>query len=281
LADRCGSSRFQNGSSGGEDASRIVVGDFLFGFQPVLDIATAELRPFETQRFATDEGDGFRFHLAEMDGRVFVVHEFFGSGVPKNDVGDFVKCGFVRERRKGIYSNFMLPRKTLNVAVYFVKRCARNTQSAECRIKVETGNRCNVGFFAFGLCEYKPVRPKPEGNACLRLCWFFLRAVGVRSPLERHGHTEGDSSLPLMDLPFLFEPAAIGVERSGLQVPSNALFEREQGIPEAVVMKCGVGFEHPARLFDRIAKEFPPSGMLSFWHFGFPLFFRFSSMDLA
>jgi hypothetical protein len=84
-----------------------------------------------------------------------------------------------------------------------------------------------------------------------------------------------------VDLPFLFEPAAIGVERPGLQVASNALFEREQRIPEAVVVKCGVGFEHPPRLLDRIAKEFPPSGMLSFWHFAFPLFFRFSSMVFA
>src|SRR5258705_38439 len=84
-----------------------------------------------------------------------------------------------------------------------------------------------------------------------------------------------------MHLPFLFEPTAIGVERSGLQVASNALFERKQRIPEAVVVKCGVGFKHPARFFDRIAKEFPPSGMLSFLHCAFPLFFRFSSMVFA
>jgi hypothetical protein len=216
-----------------------------------------------------------------MDGGVFVVHEFFGSCVPKNYVGDFVKCGFVGERRKGIHGNFPLPRKPLNVAVYFVKRRARHLQSTERCFQVKARNRRDVSFCALGLCEHKPVRPKPEGNACLRLCWFFLRAVGVRSPLERHGHTEGDSSLPLMDLPFLFEPAAIGVERSGLHVASNALFEREQGIPEAVVVKCGVGCEHPARFFDRIAKEFPPSGMLFFWHFAFPRFFRFSSMVFA
>jgi len=71
-----------------------------------------------------------------------------------------------------------------------------------------------------------------------------------------------------MDLPFLFEPAAIGVERSGLQIASNALFKRKQGIPEAVVVKCGVGFEHPPG-FRPIAKEFPQvacclSGILLF-----------------
>jgi hypothetical protein len=46
-------------------------------------------------------------------------------------------------------------------------------------------------------------------------------------------------------------------------------------------VKCGIGFKHPARFFDRIAQEFSPSGMLSFWHFAFPLFFRFSSVVFA
>jgi hypothetical protein len=48
-----------------------------------------------------------------------------------------------------------------------------------------------------------------------------------------------------------------------------------------VVVKWGVGFEHSARLFGRIAQEFPPSGLLSFWHFAFPLFFLFSSVVFA
>ena len=55
VAARCGSSRFQNGSGGGKDVRRVAVGDFFFGFQPVLDVATAELRSVESQRFATDE----------------------------------------------------------------------------------------------------------------------------------------------------------------------------------------------------------------------------------
>ena len=77
---------------------RVVVGDFSFGFQPVLDVATAELRSVESQRFATDERDGFRFYLAQMAGSVFAVHKLFGSGVSENNVGDFVERGFVRER---------------------------------------------------------------------------------------------------------------------------------------------------------------------------------------
>ncbi len=73
-----------------------MVGDFLFGFQPVLDVAPAELGSFEAQRFATDQRDGFRFDLAQMAWNELAVHELFGTGVPKNDVGDFMECGFVR-----------------------------------------------------------------------------------------------------------------------------------------------------------------------------------------
>jgi hypothetical protein len=100
---------------------RVVVGDFSLGSQPVLDVAPAEFCSVESQRFATDQGDGFRFHLAQMAGSVFTVHELFGSRVPENNVGNFVKRGFVRERGKRIYSNFPVPCKPLNVAVDFVK----------------------------------------------------------------------------------------------------------------------------------------------------------------
>src|ERR1700730_15245723 len=98
VATRCGSSRFHNGSGGGKDVRRVVVGDFSFGFQPVLDVAPAELCAVESERFATDQRDGFRFHLAQMAGSVFTVHELFGSRVPENNVRNFVECGFVRER---------------------------------------------------------------------------------------------------------------------------------------------------------------------------------------
>jgi len=37
-----------------------------------------------------------------------------------------------------------------------------------------------------------------------------------------------------------------------LQVAPDALSERKQGIPDAVIMERGIGFEHAARLFHRI-----------------------------
>ena len=43
LAARFGGSRFQNGSGSGEDSGCALVGNFLFGFQPVLNIATTEV----------------------------------------------------------------------------------------------------------------------------------------------------------------------------------------------------------------------------------------------
>jgi hypothetical protein len=56
----------------------------------------------------------------------------------------------------------------------------------------------------------------------------------LRGSIERHGHAKGDSFFPFADLPFAFQPPRIGIERSGLQVPPDALFERKQGIPDAL-----------------------------------------------
>jgi len=58
LAARRRASRFQNGRGSGGDAGRALIGDFLFGFQPVLNVTTAELRAFKAQRFAANERDG-------------------------------------------------------------------------------------------------------------------------------------------------------------------------------------------------------------------------------
>src|ERR1700676_297372 len=281
VAARRGNSRPQNRSCGGKDVRRVVVGNFLFGFQPVLDVAPAELRSVEAQRLATDERNGFRFHLAQMAGSVFTIHKFFGSRMPENNVGNFVECGFVRKCGQRIYGNFAVPCEPLNVAVDFVKRYECKVQSTKRRIQVEAGNRRNVGFFAFGLCEHKPIGTEAKGVAYLWLRWFLLCVVRVRGSLEWHWHTKGYSCFPFADLSFAFQPTAICVQWSGLQVASNALFERKQGIPDAVVVKCGVGCEHTARLFDCISQKFSPSDMLSFWHLCFPLFFLFSSVVFA
>jgi hypothetical protein len=76
--------------------------------------------------------------------------------------------------------------------------------------------------------------------------------IGLRGSLQQHGHAKGDSFLSLADLPFPFEPSLIGVEWPGLQVAADALFQRKQGVSEAVIVKGGVSFEHSPRLFDRL-----------------------------
>ena len=81
LAARFGSSRFQNRSCSGEDTSRALIGNFLFRFQPVLYVATAELRAFEAQRFTADERDRLGRDLADMSSGLFAIHESFGCCV--------------------------------------------------------------------------------------------------------------------------------------------------------------------------------------------------------
>ena len=54
MVARSGGSRLQNGSSGGEDAGRTLVGDFRFVLEPVLNVPTAEVGAFEAKRFAAN-----------------------------------------------------------------------------------------------------------------------------------------------------------------------------------------------------------------------------------
>ena len=199
----------------------------------MLDVATAEFRTVEAKCFATDERHGFRFDLADMHSGPFAIHQLFGGGMPENDVGYFVEGGFMREGGEGAYGDFACSRKALNVAIYLVKWRARDIQRAERRVDVKAGSWRKVSIFPLGLCQHKPIRPKSEGVVCLWFGCLVLNAVGLPGSLERHGHAEGDSFFPLADLPFPFEPPAIGIEWSGLQVASDALFEREQCVPDA------------------------------------------------
>ena len=82
VAARCGGSRLQNGSGSGEDAGRALVGDFLFGFQPVLNIATTEVSAIEAKRFAANQRYGLRFNLADVPCGLFAIHQLFRCGVP-------------------------------------------------------------------------------------------------------------------------------------------------------------------------------------------------------
>jgi len=66
---------FQNGSSSREDACGALIGNFFFGFQPVLYVATAELGTFKAKRLAANECDGLGLDLADISRGLFAVHE--------------------------------------------------------------------------------------------------------------------------------------------------------------------------------------------------------------
>ena len=83
LAARFGGSRFQNRSCSGEDAGRTLIGNFLFGFQPVLYVATVELRAFKAQRFTANECHGLSLDLADMSGGLFAIDESFSCCVSR------------------------------------------------------------------------------------------------------------------------------------------------------------------------------------------------------
>src|ERR1700740_1423656 len=200
-----------------------------------------------------------------MSRSLFAIHESVDCCVSENNVSDLVERRFTWQGGKRIYGDFTPIRKALNVAVHLIKRCAGDIQRAKRRVEVKTGNRRNAHFFALSLREHKPIRSKPERVARLRLCRFVLSIIALRGSFERHGHAKRYSFLSFAYLPFLFEPTAIGVEWAGPQVAPNALFERKQSIPEAVVVECGVSFQHSPRLFDRISQYLSPTGMLCVW----------------
>jgi hypothetical protein len=147
-------------------------------------------------------------------------------------VSQFVQRGLMWESGNGIHCDFTTASEASNVAVQLIKRRPRDVQGGKSRVDVKAGNRGNAGVFTFGLCEHKPIRPKPEGAACLWFGCFLLDGIGLGSSLERHGHAKGDSFLPFADLPFPFKPSAVRVEWSGLQVAPRTLFQRKQGVPE-------------------------------------------------
>jgi hypothetical protein len=63
VAARCGGSCFQKGGGSGKDAGCTLVGDFLLGLEPVLNIGTTKISAVKAKRFAANQRDGLRFNL--------------------------------------------------------------------------------------------------------------------------------------------------------------------------------------------------------------------------
>src|SRR5215471_9803966 len=158
------------------------------------------------------------------------------------------------ESGNGIHCDFTTASEALNVAVQLIKRRPRDVQRAKCRVDVKAWNRGNGGVFTLGLREHKPMRPKPEGVARLRFGCLVRDGFGLGVSFARHGHAKSDSFFSFADLPLPFEPSVVGVKWSGLQVAADTLFQRKQSVPDRVIVKGGVSFEHSPRLFDRLAQ---------------------------
>src|SRR5215469_4726710 len=251
---RSGGSRLENGSRSCEDSGRALVGDFLFGLEKVLNITTAKVSSFQAKGFATDQRNGLRFNLADVPGDLFAIHKFFRCGMSEDHVSQFVQRGLMWESGNGIHCDLTTASEALNVAVQLIKRRPRDVQRAKCRVDVKAGNRWNESVFPLSLCQHKPIGSKPEGVAGLHFGCLVLYAIGLGSSLERHGHAKGDSFFSFANLPLPFEPSVVGVKWSGLQVAADTLFQRKQGVPERVIVKGGVSFEHSPGLFDRLAQ---------------------------
>jgi hypothetical protein len=151
VAARCGIPRLQNGSGSGENAGCALVGDFLLGFQPVLNIGTAEVSAFEAKRFAANQRDGLGFNLADVPCGLFAIHKPFRCGVPEDHVGQFVQRRLMWESGDGIHRDLSAVGEALNVAVQLVKRRPRDVQRTKCRVDVKAGNRRNGRVLSLGL----------------------------------------------------------------------------------------------------------------------------------
>src|SRR5205807_2474218 len=154
---------------------------------------TAKVRAFEAKGFAANQRNGLRFNLADVPCGLFTIHKLFRCRVPEDHVGQFVQRRLMWESGNGIYRDFTSVGEALNVAVQLVKRRASDVQSSESGVDVKAGNRRSVGVLTLGLREHKPIRPKTEGIACLRLGRLVLDAVGLGGSLERHRHAKGDA----------------------------------------------------------------------------------------
>ena len=66
--------------SGGRDAEGTLVADFLFGLEPVLNVATTKVHTIGAQGFAGDERDRLRLDLADVSSGRFAIHKLFRCG---------------------------------------------------------------------------------------------------------------------------------------------------------------------------------------------------------
>ena len=167
--------------------------------------------------------------------------------------------------------------KALNVAVHFIKFRARDVQRTERSVQVKSRNRCGVHCIPIRLRQDKPISAKPESGTRCFFALFLLLVILRNALLVLHRHAKGDALFAFAHLAFEFQPTAIGIEWSRLQVTAAALRQSEQGIPKRVVMESGVSGQQFSRRVDRAVKQFCPSFMIVVYSSLSFLLFPFSS----
>jgi len=135
-------SRFAKWRLQREDAARALVCDFLFDFQPMLDVAT-EIPHRRAKCFATDERHGFRFDLAICTAPSLSTS--FSVVYARERCGLFGKVVFMREGGEGLTAISVLSQSP-DVAISRQWR-ARDIQRAERRVDVKAGSWRQVSIF--------------------------------------------------------------------------------------------------------------------------------------
>ena len=123
-----------------------------------LDVASAELRSGQTQRFAAKQCHGLSFHFANVGRCVLSVCEVAFATVEKR-MGDLVEERLMREGRDRADRDLSAPlRVTLDVAVQVLKLGSLDIQRLKSLLFVPFRDDGRLVFLAFRLRENEPYR---------------------------------------------------------------------------------------------------------------------------
>src|SRR6185295_7438291 len=209
----------QNAVGCSEDFLRRLLRDHIT-LKPVLNVASAVFRACQSKRFTNQKCYCFGLDFSQAPWRLFRVADVGFCRVQQNNVGDFVKQGFVRQFSKRRYSNLRLLRVSLNIAVCV---CERNLLDAKCSkgaLFIPFWSLGHCYRLAIGLAQYKP-SGLPDKSGYVKLVFSCL-AVGL---LASKRHAKPDGLFAFADVAAFVEPSFICINRAWLDTVAVALQE--------------------------------------------------------
>src|SRR6185295_5841048 len=184
-----------------EDFLRRLLRDHI-ALKPVLNVASAVFRACQAKRFTNQKRYCFGFNFSQAPWRLFGVADVGFCRVQQNNVGDFVKQGFVRQFSKRRYSNLRFLRVSLNVAVCVCERNLLDAKRSKGSFFVPFWNLGHWYRLAIGLRKHKPSRlPNKSGYVKLVFACLAVRLLAS----ERHA--KPDCLFALSDLSAFVEPS--------------------------------------------------------------------------